>query len=1372
MSQSREVPDGKAHRQVFEAQAQLSLLAGCRDRGTVSVSSEDSDGPSNTSSRRQLVSRGGDDVIADVTCLPVSVVNKHSRSDIIDQMKKRKSQKHNKTLEQLQTHLTHLAQMCETDVRTACEQLLSSLRDANLRLDTLRDRMRHLEHISLQEVHGLWGEVEKEIRMKRTSFSELDVKLRDVEKRRSDKIRVLLRKHCGLLEQISFLPPPHVHRLIHAEATKLNQSLLVNRCSSARLLLCLQEQNLQQESSLHQEWENGLDLWRSSRIHETVDQFRAVCSRDEVQQLISDQQNQTQQDLIEQRCDIISKICLLVPPTCSPALVSDWFDELTAVNQQTDRLHSDLLHQLRCLNEQTRQNHLAAVERCKEALSVHQVSDKQVDDIINSQILPLIGRQQSQDDERLAALEVCSSSVACHAVSISRYVFDVMRAAALLWETHRCRLKRREEELQQHLNDIRQSQQQRIQKRTARVDVLLGRLRQESSKDALNMSLEKTVQSLEDIEDSCRQCVTDQWEVLDRLPALLMEELVSYSRSICSFFKLSPAYHLSVQPSSTRTTELDLETSGETETLKPDQTAEKNRVSCQNQRGSTQNSHKHLSEAESSLLRLCDISTIITFTSTGGTVYTGPAFKCPAPDLSSSLQQEAHLSLFPADLLTHTLSRTRTLILDHLEQNFQDLLSSSVTMVTSRKEAVRLEQELQLQQLKPEYIRTHIYEPRLAELQLHQQRVDVHCQEMLDVLSSCRTEQQQLQISTSSQNQNLLLTLSNMEEEVQEANSVRRLEALGSALQDCLDRHVKETQRCRARFRHSVQSRLKEGGRRTAELLGSFRMFSEGGDFTPHEVKMFQKRLKEETKRVSGTVESIYAELELFESRSLQQVREASARVEGKLSALKAEMEFTEKIEKIIRSAQIQIKTEAASSNQQQSVISSRLEDIKRTMGNKQVSPDEVCCLLSSAHEDISKRCQYLDFSLNSAVQDSAVLTAHPKSRRQVRVSTQTGSLQLSRTGVDLHEDPVVGVVRFSLVQDSGADHVQRRRRASAGQSLVQRQQRSTESVSSPSSRKGCRPVRTDIRAERKFQIFGSKQEAELNPHSFSSAVQSILWRANNSVLQHVEDFYRNKLSSFFLLPDSLDQWAEGTQKRLLGYQEQARRFLSESKQEVVKQLSVFRELLSSLPPILISNHEQQQGAWLREEVGGGRKKLEELMAISDKEKSLNIRQLRFSLRDDELQALNSREELRQQQLHSSVIRTHMELQECVHIRAEQFVTSLASLSEKLLHQLDELMSPAETRTTGKHQPTEYSSVTMETGSETGSELSSLKHEEVIKLRDAAVKRFQQLLRSETSRLDEDKQRHLSEEQSWNSHWRQQIHTLTHIRLTHTPDCR
>jgi len=51
-----------------------------------------------------------------------------------------------------------------------------------------------------------------------------------------------------------------------------------------------------------------------------------------------------------------------------------------------------------------------------------------------------------------------------------------------------------------------------------------------------------------------------------------------------------------------------------------------------------------------------------------------------------------------------------------------------------------------------------------------------------------------------------------------------------------------------------------------------FRLFSEGGDFAPQEVKVFQRRLKEETKQINATEESISSELEAFESHSLQQV--------------------------------------------------------------------------------------------------------------------------------------------------------------------------------------------------------------------------------------------------------------------------------------------------------------------------------------------------------------------------------------------------------------------------------------------------------------------------------------------------------------------
>uniref|UniRef100_A0A8C9Z926 DUF4455 domain-containing protein n=1 Tax=Sander lucioperca TaxID=283035 RepID=A0A8C9Z926_SANLU len=1393
------VPSGKVYRQLFDAQVQLSrsLLAGRKDTRTDCLSAADSNTHCSTSSRLgQLVDDDedddDDDSIADVSRLPDSVVVECPSSDIVERLTERKSQQHEEALKQLEKDLTLFTQACETRVRTVGQELLSSLQDVDLRLNTLKDRMEQLEqlqHVTLQDVCVLWDEVEEEVKMKKIRIVELNHKLTESETQRTNEIRAVLRKYFQLLEKIGFLPPPDVCRLIHSEATMLNQSLLANRRSVARLLLLLQEENLQQESLLRLHWEDCLGRWRRSRVRQVIDRFRSVCSSDEEQQPPSGQQllQERKRALTERRDDIIYKICSLVPPSCSTALVSDWFNQLTAVNQQIDSLHADSLHQLRCSYEQKWQDRLAEVERCKEELSALQLSEDEVNDIVSSQLLTLIGRSQSHDEERLAALDWCYDSVARGALRLSRCVYVVLRGAALLWETHCLSLERREEEVQQQLDGLRRSQHRQKKRKKMRLDDLLAGLRQESSEDALKTSLDKTVHYLQDVQHSCSQCVSDQWEVLDRLPSLFLEELLSYSSSLSSFFRLGHTYRPSPEELQKLLPSLsEPETREGAAIQKAQEDTESHPISWQNDRNPAQPSQDWLTEAESSLLDLCDILSDVTFTSSRGVAYSGPAFRCPAPDLPDDpQQQETHLNLFPVELLTHTLSRMRTVFFDHLEQRFHEVLSSAVAMVTDRKEAVRSEKELHLQQLEPQHIETHIYQPRLAEIWLHRQQVDLHCEELSEVLASCRVELKELQASVSGKNQEFIVRLSNMEDAVLTADSSQRLEAVSSTLQDCLDQHIKDTQRCQTSFRQTVHSRLEEVRSRTRQLLHSFRLFSEGGDFSPQEVKLFQRRLKEETKQISVTEESIYSELEAFESKSLQQVKEASGRLEEKLSFLKSEVEFTEKSQKIISSTRVHIKAEAASSNQQQWSLSSSLEDVRRMMENTELSPDQLFSLLSSVNEEVRKRSQYLDLPLES-------LSTRPKSRKQVQSAPPPGLLQTSRAGVDLLDDPAVGVIkslhRLCVVQDVGAEAAEREDRGTpaAAQSPAQRlQQKCTESFSVLSGRRGCRSIRT----ERRFQIFGS--EPEQKSQSFGSTLNSVLWRANDSLLQVAEDFYRSDrcgLSKFFLVPESLDQWAESLQQRLLGYQDQSRKFLSTSREEFVSQLSVLEELLHSMPAVLIGNHERRQEAGLREQVGGVRLKLKETLAASEEEKRENVRQLRTSLRDGELQTLDSREQQRQQQLHSTVCWTHLELQECVRVREEEFVTSLGVLTEQLFSQLDQLPSPEHTVTTETgasrtwsgisylSRPTDSAAdppssvtVTAATTASITTTRCTLGHLAVIEHRDAAVKRLEQLFRSEASRSDEDRRTRLRELQSWNTHWRQQIHTLIH---THTGDSR
>lgn len=98
------------------------------------------------------------------------------------------------------------------------------------------------------------------------------------------------------------------------------------------------------------------------------------------------------------------------------------------------------------------------------------------------------------------------------------------------------------------------------------MDAVLAALRQESRQEVLDLCLDQVLEQLKDIRDrwdgfdgwdgscspvrtsrcltvsvpsSCRPSLSQQYDLLDQLPAVLMEELYAYSNAVSSFFRLS-----------------------------------------------------------------------------------------------------------------------------------------------------------------------------------------------------------------------------------------------------------------------------------------------------------------------------------------------------------------------------------------------------------------------------------------------------------------------------------------------------------------------------------------------------------------------------------------------------------------------------------------------------------------------------------------------------------------------------------------------------------------------------------------------------------------------------------------------------------------
>ncbi|XP_028313783.1 coiled-coil domain-containing protein 180 isoform X2 [Gouania willdenowi] len=1281
----------------------LSMTSGQKNTRTACVSAEDSSTYCSTTSRG-LQQLDEDDVTQDVSQLPDTVVKAGLRSDIIERLTEKKQGQHEEALNHLNEELSHITSVYKDEVRTICLQLLTSLQDRDHRLETLKVSMEGLQHDNT-EAGPLWQQVEQEANVTKENIVELKIKLRDCERQQTAQIARVLKKFCDLLVDVGLMPLPDVHRLIHAEAMRVNQSLLANRRSVACLVLRLQEDNLQKEAQLHLLWEEHLYCWRQSQAKEEVKKFRSKFS------INQEQHHQLTEltHLSQQRRDIISSISSLVPPTCSTTLVADWFNRLTAINQQIDLMHNEHLHLLRCKCEEAWQDLQAEAELSKVALLALQLPDEEVSDMVRSQLLPLIGRRQSEDEERLAALKVRSDTDVRHASHLSNHVLAVMRGMALLWETHCCQLKRREEVLQRDVDKLRRSKHRHLQEYEKRLEELMEEVRQQSTGDTLRVALDNIAHFLKEVKLSHKQCVPDQWQLIDRLPSLLMDELQIYSSNIGSFFHLRDTY----RPSSEDLQKLQLSFSNcldresEDFLMKPTKTTLDEPISSQSP---AQDSQDWVLEVK----QLCDISTEVTFTTSRGVVYSGPAFRSPAHNLP-----EPHLSLFPEDLLSHTLDRFRLQFLENLEQHFLSVLQSAVTTVTERREAAQSEEQLYLQKLDLQHIKSQVYQPRLDELRLHRRQVARHRQSVANILTSCSKKLTHLQASIGTKNQQLKRAVSELEQDTLSANSIKRLQDIQAALQDIVDQHATDTQRSYNRFRQTVSARLGKERTEISKLLKSFRLFSEGGDCSPEELKQLHMELQEENQRMEDAEENIYSELEAFMSPTLKEVKEASAPLKEKLAGQESELMFTEKIQKMMRSTNILITTKVACSNQQQSEISRLLEDLRRSIEDTQMSPAQTISLLSSLVSKLNTRCQYLDF-----VAASEPLKPHRKS--QSRVSFKKKSA-----------------------------------RSQASTSAVQPPQKVTTSVCS----KRVRAISRSIRANKKYHIFGSSPDS--GSSSFRSVLNTLLWSTNDTLLQTGEDFYfelRGHHSVLQLLPGSADQWVESMQQILLGYQERGSQCEISSRAELVKQLSSLDELLQSLPSVLIGNQERKMEAELQEAVGEANQRLEEALTVSEREKAKVLRDLQPFLNADKLQSLNSVELRRQQQAEDAICRIHLELQDCVRGRGEEFVTSLSSLMEQLLTHAGQLT--CDVTQVGSHQDAESVAMEMKSNAQHGSSSDTTAFNSKLSLRvqeeqEAAVKRFQQLVHTELSLSERNKRQQLSQQQCWNTHWKQEIHTLS-----------
>ncbi|XP_003198708.3 coiled-coil domain-containing protein 180 isoform X1 [Danio rerio] len=1351
MADTRVLPSGKVYRQMFDAQVQLSLALydsrrkraadegdgdGLLSGDAADSASQHHNGTYNTATSQNFLYSGEkrteDQDDSEVVCgLPDIIVPDKKNSDIIDRLKEKRQKDHNEAVSQLQADLSSINLVVEPLFRHTGNDILHRLSEYN---DSIERIMQKIESIcdltahSYQDLHEIRNKVCSESSLKTKLIKQLDEIYSENESKRKAMISALLRKYTSKLEKISYVMPCDVHRLIDNEAMMINQALLANRRALAKLHLNLMEKHLQMDVFQRLKWEEKLQDWKRIKLSDAISQFKDFMNSPQVQNPKNIQDTlrtlkSEQKTLSEKRIQTLEVLREMTPPRISKSSVSEWFSALSVINEQIDHIHVATMETLHKMYDNNWQVCLAEVDLFKTEMSTCGFTSDEIQNFVNTDVLPLIGPCQSQTEIYLEKLDKAFESLAKTTADESKCLFRLMCGAAQLWEIHCKGLLSREQQLQNSLEVISQVHEQENQRKEAQLDMMLDKLRQEGSEEALKASLEKILTYLEEVKNGYAQTYEEEVEIVEYYPSTVLQELQAYSLSVSQFFGAEEVYGQDHKDFCQIYPSLKLDQNIKTGKNIRHKDAPKSHFN--NQESSNFDLSCATDDQHCTALAFSFSNTKETLITAKGNVYSCSGFHTTNDEEEEKNLKEIELVLYPKTFTVEVLKEVRQTFFSTLEERFHIILTNTTAIVEAKKEKLKAEFNLrvQLHQTRAARIETDIYIVRAAELAHHRERVDQHCRGIQQVLENSQTDLQELQVQLNKLTEDFQMQIYKREKDFIVGTSSEKLNRLWNSLQSSLDKLISVIQISQRDFRQKIEFRMEGLRESNVQIMRSFKLFSEGGNFTPQEIEVFQSQLEKMDKRIDTAEGAVIQDMEDRESKCLDQAKDIFRRFGEKFSFHANDLKFLEKMQQIFTNTRVQIKSEALKSNMQKKMIDSMLRDLKQmTAEYYQPCPDkkivtvvEITSLTTSLMEELKKRCQYLDCFLDASMaaprpetpfQGAFAVAARSRSRTQETTGSpeREGLLHPSRIGASFLDDAAVGVIKGLLkvgkaqdLKEDNCDSAEQRASSArlnsphgsgrrSGKSLSQSgietvRRKSVESINIQSSISVKRLPKLN-RFDKKYLIFGSNPEEQKNSVCFKTSITGILWKANDILLMVAEEFYkkeRRPITRSEQLQETFDQCAEEIQKRLLVYQSQAHDYHNSCLQEFQRQLKAIEEFLSSVPEILFSKLRDQHLEELTQSMIQIQHRFKLVQQRSEQNRREHSGQLRVRLShpacERELKALVEAEEQRQRHHREAIQHTRQELQACVIKNAEESVTAFARLAEALLFQFDNLIT-------------------------------------------------------------------------------------------------
>ncbi|KAM8934297.1 coiled-coil domain-containing protein 180 [Pelodytes ibericus] len=1591
------VPSGKVYRQIFDAEVQLvRCLVEARNRGAqygTSLDTGDVSAPGQEGTRTAgLLShrqrlwvdsmpydcctenpvlyrkklklaiqklRENEDTMAarEVRGLCDLNVTEKKESGVLQRITTNRHERHHAAVSDLNKELAEISKKTETLVLEAGKRLQEQILASDTKVNLLFQQIEEGQYnrtFTLKDLNEIWEQIAKESHCRRSWIKDTEMSLIELEEKRAEWIAEVLKKFTLLLTEICYLMPSDVYRLIHKEAMMINQAILANHRAIAKLSVNLMETDLKWKGTQRLRWQDLVKAWKHFQKETIIQEFRAF-AEDQLSQMPA----RLEQDLKIKRSrhksvnrkqlQLLCSVSNFVPPSCTKTDVTDWYASLTTLNTEADSFSTQLLDGFRCLQEDICQHCRRKSEQCKEQLINLNICHKEeAEYMVASELSSLIEQFQIKYNKERELWDESLKAVSKQMHFQIKKLFEFSKQAVHLWDVLEIGLARLENTRQKKMDICRQKYKEENQANEANLDIILDKLRQESTPEMLHNTMGKALMLIQDIKSGYQRFYQDQVSIVDTYPATVMTELLAYSTSVSKYFGVKEIYgqvtksekssHADIKQITSPVILLKdgaistailqdippgkITTEGLPQGFKPvddkeikllDSKAEDKEPQPQKFKGGNtevplflteqpgtkqvpqDNIREPVSEpkAENPLqgtentgqppegTSLLDESPSVPealemFTTRRGNTYTVQYSALQDDKVSFTEQSEAKevfmtevtveddnnsldLSVITIaeDVFTDLMQKIRLGFYEHLERWFDESVSNTHGIVAAKKEELEAELKLYYHLHKPrsKRIEMNIHNVRAAELLLHTERVDRHCEGVNKSLSHLKKESGLLIENMRQRTQDFRSQIYAMETIFLNANKSDQLVALNNSLSSILDRHVSGVQTAMRQHRQHVEEMLGKLCDTNSDFIRSFRLFSEGGNFSPAEVETYRKKLHKSSSIIGSFEGSIIVDLEGLESVCLEQATEVVKKFEDKFVMLTTDMIFLENIQKLLTNLQVKIKALVLNSNGQNQQINTYLDQLQKktdacahpNMDKETVTSEELYSFAKTVMEEVARRGLYLscllepgpvnlETPLQGPIAAASRLETPLRHDGRVGFGTPDNLLNPSRIGKLAVEDVAVSVIKSIMRLVHRSQHGQEDIGNSQTAPAVLRQNPamiphppSRPSSDTSSKRKG---NKTDLEAttpklpsnnvrklvkltrfDKKYQVFGEKKEES---NDFMGLINDILWESNDILLHMAEEFYkkrdRRSIGRRDLLQDTFEECADVLVLKLQTYEKQALEYSNYCLLEFRDQLGQFEQLLSHIPPLVIETLLRQHLEGMQSSTDQLRqlfsKDLNKWELIKKEKKSL----LRPSLGHPEncqaLEDLCRQEELRQQEEREKLDGYAKNLQDSVSACTEGFIATLASLTEKMLLELDNALTvddviqaktekPKETLSTlirrkqaglplekTEYQPmiergsrvwmgishvkpkdTKHVGTTSQSTASVTTAKTTLSHLSTVEARDSAYQRFLQAAEIQLNNIQEEsKQQHL-DAQRWREWWDQSILHINKLYL-------